>query len=94
MMRHDAILINTSRGTILDEAALIEALKRGLIGGAGLDVFEVEPLHPNHPLRGLPRTLLTSHIGGRTRENFHVRYQDSLADVLAWLQGKPVRVIA
>jgi phosphoglycerate dehydrogenase-like enzyme len=93
-MRRDALLINTSRGTILDEAALIEALKRGLIGGAGLDVFEVEPLHPNHPLRGLPRTLLTSHIGGRTRENFHVRYQDSLADVLAWLQGKPVRVIA
>jgi phosphoglycerate dehydrogenase-like enzyme len=93
-MRRDALLINTSRGTIVDEAALIDALQRGAIGGAGLDVFATEPLPPDHPLRGLPRTLLTSHVGGRTRENFHVRYQDSLANVLAWLQGKPVRVIA
>jgi phosphoglycerate dehydrogenase-like enzyme len=93
-MRRDALLINTSRGTIVDESALIDALQRGAIGGAGLDVFATEPLPPDHPLRGLPRTLLTSHVGGRTRENFHVRYQDSLANVLAWLQGKPVRVIA
>lgn len=92
-MRPDALLINTSRGGIVDEAALVDALQRGAIGGAGLDVFAVEPLPADHPLRSLPNTLLTSHIGGRTRENFIARYRDSLEDVLAWLAGAPIRVL-
>lgn len=93
-MRRDALLINTARGGIVDEVALVAALRDGRIGGAGLDVFATEPLPANHPLRSLPNTILTSHIGGRTRENFLARYQDSLEDVLAWLDGAPVRIIA
>ncbi|MDB5414952.1 MAG: D-2-hydroxyacid dehydrogenase family protein [Rubritepida sp.] len=91
-MRPGAILINTSRGPIVDEAAMIEALQRGAIR-VGLDVFEKEPLPADHPLRSMPGTLLTSHVGGRTRDNFLARYRDSLEDVLAWLEGKPVRVL-
>lgn len=93
-MKPDAILINTSRGPIVDEEALIQALRRGTIAGAGLDVFDREPLPADHPLRKLPNTLLTAHIGGRTRENFLARYRDALEDVLAFLEGKPIRVIA
>jgi phosphoglycerate dehydrogenase-like enzyme len=93
-MRPDALLINTSRGPIVDEAALVTALARGAIGGAGLDVFEQEPLPADHLLRRLPNTLLTSHIGGRTRENILLRYRDSQAAILAWLGGQPVRVLA
>jgi len=92
-MKPDAILINTSRGAIVEEAALIEALREGRIGGAGLDVFDREPLPADHPLRKLPNTLLTAHIGGRTRENFLARYRDALEDVLAFLHGKPIRTL-
>lgn len=93
LMKPTAYLINTSRGPIVDEAALIAALRAGAIAGAGLDVFDQEPLPPGHPLRKLPNTVLTPHIGGRTRENFAARYKDCLEDVQAWLAGKPVRVL-
>ena len=93
MMKPTAYLINTSRGPIVDEAALIEALQTGVIAGAGLDVFDVEPLPADHPLRSVPNTVLTPHLGGRTKENFAARYQDCLEDVLAWLDGNPVRVM-
>lgn len=93
LMKPTAFLINTSRGPIVDEAALIAALRAGAIAGAGLDVFDQEPLPPGHPLRKLPNTVLTPHIGGRTRENFAARYKDCLEDVQAWLAGKPVRVL-
>lgn len=93
MMKPTAYLINTSRGPIVDEAALIEALKTGVIAGAGLDVFDVEPLPADHPLRSVPNTVLTPHLGGRTKENFAARYQDCLEDVLAWLDGNPIRVM-
>lgn len=89
-MRRDALLINTSRGPLVEEAALVAALQAGTIGGAGLDVFEQEPLPQDHPLRSLPNTLLTSHIGGRTRENILLRYRESHAAVAAWLAGTPV----
>ncbi|WP_439596437.1 D-2-hydroxyacid dehydrogenase family protein [Falsiroseomonas sp.] len=92
-MRPDALLINTSRGPIVEEAALVAALREGRIGGAGLDVFAQEPLLADHPLRSLPNTLLTSHIGGRTRENILVRYRESHEAVAAWLAGRPVRVL-
>ncbi len=94
LMKPTAWLINTSRGPIVDEAALIDALETDRIAGAGLDVYDIEPLPAGHKLRSLPNTVLTPHIGGRTYENFAARYQDSLEDVLAWLDGNPVRVIA
>lgn len=92
-MRPHALLINTSRGPIVDEAALLDALRAGRIGGAGLDVFDEEPLPAGHPLRSLPNTLLTAHVGGRTRENFLARYRDSMEAVEAFLAGRPVRVL-
>ncbi|MDE0814849.1 MAG: D-2-hydroxyacid dehydrogenase family protein [Alphaproteobacteria bacterium] len=93
LMKPTALFINTSRGPIVDETALLDALRRNVIAGAGLDVFDVEPLPNDHPLRNLPNTVLTPHIGGRTRENFAARYQDALENVLAWLDGAPLRVI-
>jgi phosphoglycerate dehydrogenase-like enzyme len=93
LMKPTAYLVNTSRGPIVDEAALIDALRARAIAGAGLDVYDTEPLPADHPLRGLSNTVLTPHIGGRTRENFIARYRDCLEDVKAWLDGKPVRVL-
>ena len=93
MMKPSCCLINTSRGPIVDETALVNALKEERIGGAGLDVYDREPLPINHPFRQLPNVLVTSHIGGRTYENLVARYKDCLEDVLAWLDGKPVRVV-
>jgi phosphoglycerate dehydrogenase-like enzyme len=93
LMKPTATLVNTSRGPIVDEQALIAALASGAIAGAGLDVFDQEPLPAGHPLRKLANTVLTPHIGGRTRENFVARYKDCLEDVQAWLAGKPVRVL-
>jgi phosphoglycerate dehydrogenase-like enzyme len=93
MMKPSCYLINTSRGPIVDETALVNALKEKGIGGAGLDVFDQEPLPINHPFRKLPNVLVTSHIGGRTYENLAARYKDCLEDVLAWLNGIPIRVI-
>lgn len=94
LMKPSSYLINTSRGPIIDESALITALEGERIAGAGLDVFDIEPLPDGHPFRRLPNVLVTSHIGGRTYENFAARYADCLEDVLAWLDGTPIRVLA
>jgi phosphoglycerate dehydrogenase-like enzyme len=93
LMKRDALLINTSRGPIVDEAALIAALDQGRIGGAGIDVYEPEPLPADHPLRGTPRTLLTPHIGYVTEETYRVFYSGTVTAIEAWLAGRPVHVL-
>lgn len=86
-------LVNTSRGPIVDEAALVAALRDRVIAGAGLDVFATEPLPAGHPLRSLPTTVITPHIGYVTAEGYRVFYRDIVADIAAWLDGSPLRVL-
>ena len=86
-------LINTSRGPIVDEAALSAALRGGVIAGAALDVYAVEPLPAGHPLRSLPNSVLTPHLGYVSTEGYAVFYGEAVADILAWLDGSPVRVL-
>jgi phosphoglycerate dehydrogenase-like enzyme len=86
-------LINTSRGPIVDEAALISALESGAIAGAALDVYDTEPLPLDHPLRSMPNTLLLPHIGYVTREAYEVFYRDAAEDIVAFVEGAPVRVL-
>jgi phosphoglycerate dehydrogenase-like enzyme len=93
LMKHTAVLVNTSRGPIVDEAALIEVLRDGRLGGAGLDVFDQEPLPADHPLRDLRRAVLTPHIGYVTRGTYELFFRDAVEDVAAFLAGAPVRVI-
>lgn len=93
LMKSTAFLINTSRGPIVDEVALVAALESGSIAGAGIDVFDVEPLPLDHAYRSAPRILLTGHTGYLVKEGIALAYTDALDDVKAWLDGKPVRVI-
>ncbi|HYG91116.1 MAG TPA: D-2-hydroxyacid dehydrogenase family protein [Azospirillum sp.] len=93
-MKPTAYFINTARAGLVDEAALIEALREKRIAGAGLDVFSAEPLPPDHPLRTLDGTVLTPHLGYVTEENYAVFYREALEDILAWTAGQPVRVLA
>jgi phosphoglycerate dehydrogenase-like enzyme len=91
-MKPTAYLINTSRGPIVDEAALIAALHGGRIAGAGLDVFDIEPLPGEHPLRLLANVTLSPHLGYVTREMLSACYADTTEAVLAWLDGQPTRI--
>ena len=93
MMKRSAYLVNTSRGPIVEEDALISALRSGAIAGAGLDVFDIEPLPLDHPLRSLPNTVLTPHMGYVTSETYRIFYGDAVEDIRAFLAGAPVRVI-
>lgn len=93
LMQPTSYLINTSRGPIVDEAALVEALETGRIAGAGLDVYATEPLPPDHRLRSLPNAFLTPHVGYVTDDNYAVFYREVVEDVKGWLEGKPVRVL-
>jgi phosphoglycerate dehydrogenase-like enzyme len=93
LMKPAAFLINTSRGPIVEEAALIEALRQRRIAGAGLDVFDEEPLPPEHALLQLDNTLITPHLGYVTLETYDRFYGEAVDDILAWLGGSPVRVL-
>lgn len=93
LMKQGVLLINTSRGPIVDEGALIDALKTGRIGGAGLDVFDVEPLAAGHPLRALPNTVVTPHIGYVTEAAYRTFFGDTVEAITAFLAGKPIRVL-
>jgi phosphoglycerate dehydrogenase-like enzyme len=93
LMKPTAYLINTSRGPIVDEKALIEALEKGTIAGAALDVFDLEPLPLDHPFRRLKNTVITPHIGYVTKETYEVFFRDAVEDIQAFLAGKPVRVL-
>jgi phosphoglycerate dehydrogenase-like enzyme len=92
-MKPTAYLINTSRGPIVEEKALMEALQNGTIAGAALDVYDEEPLTLDHPLRKLPNTVITPHLGYVTAEGYKIFYGDVVEDIHAFLQGKPVRVV-
>jgi phosphoglycerate dehydrogenase-like enzyme len=92
-MKPTAILVNTSRGPIVDESALVHALREGAIAGAGLDVFDTEPLPRHHPLRELRRAVLTPHLGYVTEATYQVFYREAVEDVAAWLAGTPLRLL-
>ena len=94
LMKRDAYLVNTSRGPIVDEQALIEALEQRRIGGAALDVYDMEPLPPDHRLRRTPNLLLTPHIGYVTRETYRVFYGEMVDIVQAFLEGRPRNVLS
>lgn len=93
IMKKTAFLINTSRGPIVNENDLINALKSNIIAGAGLDVFDQEPLPQDHKLRFLPNALLLPHLGYVTEENYSIFYTQMLENLKACLLGKPIRVI-
>ena len=93
LMKKTAYLINTSRGPIVDEKALIAALSAKSIAGAGLDVFDIEPLPLDHPFRKMDNVVITPHLGYVSEQNYRKYFPDIVEDIRAWLDGKPVRVI-
>jgi phosphoglycerate dehydrogenase-like enzyme len=93
LMAPTAYLINTSRGPIVDETALLKTLKEKRIAGAALDVYDVEPLPADHPLRKLDNVLLTPHIGYVTAENLAKMYAAVFEDIVSFLEGNPIRVL-
>ncbi len=92
-LKRGAILVNTSRGPIVDEAALIDALKSGRLAHAALDVYEREPLPADHPLRKLDNVTLSPHLGYVSAETYRTFYEDAVENVEAWLDGKPIRLL-
>ncbi|HXQ84154.1 MAG TPA: D-2-hydroxyacid dehydrogenase family protein [Xanthobacteraceae bacterium] len=93
LMKPSAFLINTSRGPIIDEAALLAALRDKKIGGAGLDVFDVEPLPLDHPLRKMDNVVITPHLGYVSEQNYRAYFAGVVEDIRGFLDGKPVRVM-
>lgn len=94
LMRPSAVLVNTSRGALVDETALLRALREGSIAGAGLDTFWEEPLPSGHPISVMPNTLLSPHLGYVTDSTYDVFYGQAVEDIAAFLAGAPVRALA
>ena len=93
LMKPTGLLVNTSRGPLIDETALVQTLTQNRIAGAALDVYDMEPLPREHPLRTLPNVVATPHIGYVTRENYQLFYNDAVEDIRAWLKGQPIRTL-
>ncbi|MDH6708915.1 phosphoglycerate dehydrogenase-like enzyme [Kitasatospora sp. MAA19] len=91
LMKPEAYLVNTSRAAIVDQDALLAALTEGRIAGAAVDVFDVEPLPADHPLRTAPRLLATPHLGYVSRDNYRRYYGEAVEDIAAFLAGEPIR---
>jgi phosphoglycerate dehydrogenase-like enzyme len=94
LMKPSAFLINTSRGPIVDQAALIAALRERKIAGAGLDVFDTEPLPLDHPFRKMDNVVITPHLGYVSEQNYRRYFSDAVDDIRAFLDGKPARVLS
>jgi phosphoglycerate dehydrogenase-like enzyme len=94
LMKPTAYFVNTSRGPLVDENALIRALESQAIAGAALDVYDIEPLPASHPFRSLNRLLVTPHIGFVTEKTYEIFYRDTVENIAAWLNGTPIRVSA
>jgi phosphoglycerate dehydrogenase-like enzyme len=92
-MKRSAFLVNTSRGPLVDQDALVAALREGRIAGAGLDVFDHEPLPADHPILSAPNTVLTPHLGYVTEENYRAYFAGAVEAVLGYCAGTPVRQI-
>ncbi|GAA4499633.1 D-2-hydroxyacid dehydrogenase family protein [Gluconacetobacter tumulicola] len=92
-MKPTAWLVNTSRGPLVDEEALIDALARRVIAGAALDVYDTEPLPPNHKLRRLDNVVATPHVGFVTKGTYEAFYGETVENLLAWMDGSPIRVM-
>ena len=92
-MKPHALLVNTARGPIVDEAALIKALQKQQLGGAALDVFEQEPLPAHHPFRTLDTVLATPHVGYVSRQNYQLFFSQMIEDIQAWSTGAPIRLL-
>jgi phosphoglycerate dehydrogenase-like enzyme len=93
LMKPSALLVNTSRGPIVEEAALLAALREKKIAGAGFDVYDVEPLPLTHPLRKLDNVVLTPHLGYVSQQNYRAYFAGVVEDIRGFLDGKPVRVL-
>jgi D-3-phosphoglycerate dehydrogenase len=92
-MKASAYLINTSRGQVVDESALLSALREKKIAGAGVDVYDIEPLPLDHPFRKLGNAVTTPHLGYATLDNFKFFYPRMVKDIRAWLDGRPINVM-
>jgi len=92
-MKPTAFIVNTSRGPLIDQDALIAALKAGTIAGAGIDVYDIEPLPKDHPILSAPNTVLTPHLGYVTQQNYRAYYEGTVEAITAFNAGAPVRVI-
>ena len=94
IMKRSAIIVNTSRGPLIDQTALVDALRNRSIAGAGLDVYELEPLSADDPLRSLPNTVLSPHTGYVVDQCFKIFYEHIVEDIVMWQAGTPVRLLS